>query len=139
MGDNDHGAVVIPERLFQPGHGLGIEMVGGLVEQEHVRFFEQDFAKRHTAAFTAGELGHIGIIGRQDQGIGGHIHETVHLPGIHGVNLVLKTAHFIHELVHLVLGKLLAHLVGHLVVAPDQGMDWLQRLLQVAPDGLLGV
>ena len=32
VGDHDHGARIVAQMMFQPGHALGIEMVGRLVE-----------------------------------------------------------------------------------------------------------
>src|SRR5690606_7401506 len=36
VGDRDDGAGVVVEMALEPRHALGVEVVGGLVEQEHV-------------------------------------------------------------------------------------------------------
>ena len=37
VGDGDDGAVVIVQEALEPGDRFGVEMVGWLVEQQHVR------------------------------------------------------------------------------------------------------
>jgi len=37
VGDGDDGTRIILEKALQPGDRLGVEMVGGLVEEEEVR------------------------------------------------------------------------------------------------------
>ena len=41
MRDGDDGAFVFAQVMFEPRHGLGVEVVGGFVEQENVGFAEQ--------------------------------------------------------------------------------------------------
>ena len=55
MGDGDHGAGILLQMFFQPGHRFGVEMVGWLVKQENVRSLEQQPTERNAALFTAGE------------------------------------------------------------------------------------
>ena len=43
--------------LFEPEHTLGVEVVGGLVEQEQVGGLNEELAQRHAATFTTGEHG----------------------------------------------------------------------------------
>ena len=40
VGDGNHRTLVLLQVLFQPVDALGIEVVGGLVEQEHVGFLQ---------------------------------------------------------------------------------------------------
>ena len=56
MGDRNHGAGEILQELLQPIHALGIQMVGGLVEQQHVGLGQQQAAQRDAAFFTAGQI-----------------------------------------------------------------------------------
>ena len=55
MGHGDDRALVLAQVMLQPGHGLGVEVVGGLVEQQDVRFGEQQAGERDAPAFAAGE------------------------------------------------------------------------------------
>ena len=38
---------------LQPGHGLGVEMVGRLVEQQQVGPFQKNLAQRDATTFAA--------------------------------------------------------------------------------------
>ena len=44
VGDGDDGAGEAHEKLFQPFDRFGVEVVGRLVEQQHVGSGEQQFA-----------------------------------------------------------------------------------------------
>jgi hypothetical protein len=46
VGDGDDGAGVLGEEALEPGDALGVEVVGGLVEQQQVGLLEQ---QRHSA------------------------------------------------------------------------------------------
>lgn len=52
VGDRHHGAFEVVQEAFQPGHGLGVQVVGRFVQQQHVRLFEQQAAQRYAAALT---------------------------------------------------------------------------------------
>jgi hypothetical protein len=47
VGHGDHGARILLEEALEPRHRLGVEMVGGLVEQQQIGTLEQ--ADRHSA------------------------------------------------------------------------------------------
>ena len=53
MGDQHNSAGEIGQMVLQPSDGFGIEMVGRLIQQQQVRFFEQQFAQGDAALFTA--------------------------------------------------------------------------------------
>jgi len=53
VSDGDDRAFVVLQVLLQPGHALGIQMVGGFVQQQDVRLLEQQTAQRHAAALAA--------------------------------------------------------------------------------------
>jgi hypothetical protein len=69
----DHGAGEAGEELFQPFHRLGVEVVGRLVQQQHVGARQQQLAQRDAALFAAGEGLDRCVPGRQAQGIGGEV------------------------------------------------------------------
>ena len=52
VGHRDDRAGVHLQRPFQPGHGLGVEMVGGLVQEEQVGFGKEQAAERDPPSFT---------------------------------------------------------------------------------------
>ena len=55
VGDRDDRALVLGQVLLQPGDGLGVEVVGGLVQQQQVGRAQQQPAERHAPALAAGE------------------------------------------------------------------------------------
>ncbi len=48
MGNDHHGAVTCGEDVFQPADGVDVQVVGRLVEQQHVRVREQRLGQQHT-------------------------------------------------------------------------------------------
>ncbi len=84
MGDGDDGAGEVVEELLQPGHRFGVQMVGRLVEQDHVRLGQQQAAQRDAAALAAGQLGDVGVPGRQVEGLGGLVQDHVEVVAVAG-------------------------------------------------------
>jgi hypothetical protein len=41
VGNRDHGAGKVLQESFQPGHRFGVEVVGGFVQDQHVRVRQQ--------------------------------------------------------------------------------------------------
>jgi len=90
MGHGDHRTLVVMQKALEPGHRLGVQMVGRLVEQQHVGLGEQQPAQRHATFLAAGEFGDVGVPGRQAQRVGGNFEGAVQLPGAGRVDLVLQ-------------------------------------------------
>ena len=97
VGDGDDGARVLVEEALQPGHGLGVEVVGRLVEQQHVRLRQQQAAQRDAAALAAGQLGHVGVPGRQPQRVGRDFELALDFPAAGRVDRVLQIALFLQQ------------------------------------------
>ena len=55
MGDDEEAALVLLEIPAQPFDGVGVQMVGGLVEDERVRVGEEDARQFDAAALAAGQ------------------------------------------------------------------------------------
>ena len=55
VGDRQDRPGVGGQVLLEPLHALGVQVVGRLVEQQQVRFGQQQLAQRHPAALTAGQ------------------------------------------------------------------------------------
>ena len=51
--------------LLEPEHRLGVEVVGGLVEQEQVGLLQQQLAQGDATTLTTGEHGDVGVRGGQ--------------------------------------------------------------------------
>ena len=82
MGDDQDCPRIVAQMPFEPVHQLGVEMVGGLVEQQQVRLVEQEAAQRDAAAFTARKLGHVGVVRRTAQRVHRQIDLGVELPEV---------------------------------------------------------
>ena len=97
VGDGNHCAGVVVQEAFQPGYRFGIQMVGGLVQQQHVRAGQQQTAQRHAAALTAGEVFHHGVPGRQAKGIGSHFHLALNIVAVGSLYKGFQFALFLGE------------------------------------------
>ena len=76
--------------LLQPVDAFGIQMVGRLVEQQHVRFLQQEAAKCHASAFSSRKVFHR-LVGRWTaQSIHGTFQFAVQIPSIRSVDDVLQ-------------------------------------------------
>ena len=82
VGDGDDGAGVLLEVLLEPRHALGVEVVGGLVEEQQVGRLEQQLAQRDAAALTTGEDRDVGVAGRAAQRVHGLLDAGVELPAV---------------------------------------------------------
>jgi len=124
--------------LLQPAHALGVEVVGGLVEQEDVGFFQQQAGHRHAAALAAGDVVHDGVGRRATQGVHRHVDMRGDVPGAGGIDLLLQVALLLHDAV---LGGLvggLGDLVPGGVVGGDEVGEVLHALLDAGAHGLAG-
>ncbi len=122
VGDEDDAAREVFQVVLQPGDRLGVEVVGRFVEQQHVRFAEQQAGQGDAALFTARQLGHARVVRRATQRVHGHFDAAVDVPQVTGVDLFLERVHFVHQLV----GVLFPHELGDLV-------EPVERLLFLAP------
>ena len=136
MGDGHHGARVLVQEALQPRHGLGVEVVGGLVQQQHVGGRQQQAAQRHAALLATGQVGDLRIARRQAQGVHGHLHLPVEVPGVRALDGVLHALVLLEQGLHLVRLHRLAELPAHLVEPVEQLAPVGHALLHVAADVL---
>src|SRR6478735_3759705 len=61
VGDGDDGAGVLLEVLLEPEHALGVEVVGGLVEEQQVGRLEEELAEGDAALLTTGQDGDVRV------------------------------------------------------------------------------
>ena len=101
MGDRHHGAFEIVQEALQPRHGFRIQVVGWFVEQQHVRFFQQQTAQRDAAALTTGEVADFGIPVRQAQRIGGTLQLNVQVMAVVRLDNLFQLALFCGQLVEI--------------------------------------
>ena len=104
MGDGHDGAGELGEMALQPGHRFGVEMVGRLVEQQHVGLAEQQPAERDAAALAARQLLDVGIGRRAAQRVHGDLDLALQVPAVAGVDLLLQLALLGDQLVHVGVG-----------------------------------
>jgi hypothetical protein len=137
VGDGDDRAAVLLQVPFQPGHGLGIQVVGRLVQQQDVGRLEQQPAQGHPPPLAAGEDGDRGVRRRAAQGVHGQLQAAVQVPGVEVVQLILQFALALDEPVHL-LGRQLLGKAGVDLVVLAQGIDdLLHAFLNDLADGLV--
>ena len=140
MGDGDDGTFVLLQMLFEPIDGLSIEVVGGLIEQQHVRLLQQQSAERHTTALATREVLHAPVAWRTIQGCHRTVELRVHVPGVCGVDDILQLCLALHQFVHIVgilvvLGQSELHV--DVIVFGEGVVDMLHALHHVLLDGLL--
>ena len=58
MGDHDHSTFVIQQISLQPGDGVHVQMVGGLVQDDQLRPLQKELAQSHPGLLAAGKGGH---------------------------------------------------------------------------------
>ena len=139
MGHQDDAAREGLEVVLQPGHRLGVQVVGRFVEQQHVGLAQQQPRQRHAALLTAGQVGGFPVVGRAAQGVHGHFDAAVDVPDVAGVDLFLQGRHLGHQLI----GVFLGHFHGDGIEAGDPllllapGLDVLADVQAVVELGLL--
>ena len=104
MRHRDDGAGVLLEVVLEPAHGLGVEVVGGLVEQQHVGLREQQLAERDAAPLAARDLRDVGVPGRQAQRVGGDLELALEVVAVRGLDDRLELRLFGGDLVEVRVG-----------------------------------
>ena len=92
MGHGEDGAGVAGEVALEPLHRLGVEVVGGLVEQQQAGLLEQQLAQCDAAALTTGEVVDEDVRRRAAQRVHGLVEPAVEVPGVGVVELGLQVA-----------------------------------------------
>ena len=100
VGHGDHCTGERLEVAFQPSHGLGIQVVGGLIQQEHVRLLQQDAAQGHSPRLAARQGGHLRLAWWQPQGIHGDVDRPVEVPGTRDIDAGLQFTLLVEQGLH---------------------------------------
>ena len=137
VGDGDHRPRVVLQGALEPGHRLGVEVVGRLVEEEQVGPGEEEPAERHPAALPTRQGGDVRVSGRQAEGVHGDLERPIEVPGTGGIDLVLELALLGEQLVEVGVG--LAHGRAHRVEPVHQCLYLAYTLGHVAQDVLGGI
>ncbi len=129
VGDHDDAARVVLEVRPQPDHRVGVEVVGGLVEEQRVGAREQDPGELDASPLTARErtdrLGQHTV--RQAEVRGDP--RSLGLGGVAtgGHEVVLRTRVRVHRLLARLVGLRRRHLVGVAVHADQHGVETAGR------------
>ncbi len=130
VGDGDDRALVLGQVLLEPRHRLGVEVVGGLVEQQQVGRAQEQAAERDPPALATGKARDVGVRRRQAQRVHRVFELGVEVPRVGRVDLGLEVAEL--------LGDLLRVVSGELVEAVEQRLGLGDAVLDVAAD-ILGL
>jgi hypothetical protein len=110
-------------------------VVGGLVEQQQVGLGQQQLAERHPATLAAGQVRDGVVRRRAAQRVHRLLQLRVQVPRVRVVQRLLQPAHLLHQLVGVVGG----HQLCHLVEPVELDLDVAEALLDVAAHGLVFV
>src|SRR5690606_32892438 len=99
--NTDYRSLVLLQVLLQPVDRLGIEVVGRLVEQQHVRLLQQKAAECHTAAFSTREFPYGLLFRRATEGIHSTLQTVVDVPGVGSIQFILQFSLTLEQSVHL--------------------------------------
>ena len=130
VGHADDRARVLLEVFLEPGDGLRVEVVGRLVEQQHVGLRQQQPAERDAAALAAGELRHLRFPGRQAQRVGRDVELALEVVAIDGREEGFELPLFRGELVEVRVGFAVERV--DLLEARERVLDRLHRLFDDA-------
>ena len=135
VGDGQDGTWVRLEVALQPVDGLGVQVVGGLVEEQQVRLLDEELAQGDATTLTTGEHVDRGVAGRALQGIHRLLEAGVDVPGVGVVELGLQLAHLGHEGVEV--GVRVGHLGRNLLEPCELRLDVADGLLDVLANRLV--
>ena len=77
VGNGDDGAGEVVQVALQPGDGFGVEVVGRLIEQQHIGVGQEQAAEGDAAFFPARQRRDLLLPRRQAQGVSGDFHAAL--------------------------------------------------------------
>ena len=137
VSHRDDGAVVLAEESFQPRDGLGVQVVGGFVEQQQIGAGEEQATQRDPAPFPTGEHVDRGVAGREAQRVHRDVDGALEVPGVGRFDLFLELRLLGSELV--VVGVGVGPTGEHGVVAFEQGGGLADPIHHIAQHVLAGI
>jgi len=120
VGDGDDRSGVLLEKTLEPRDGLGVQVIGRLVEQQQIGLLEQNSTQRHAAPLATRERRHVGVTRRHAQRVHGDLDGAVQLPEIRRIDPILQRRLLLEQRVHLVVIERLREASAHLLEAPQQ-------------------
>ena len=136
VGHGDDGTLVLAQMRLEPLYAFGIQMVGRLVEQQHVRLLQKQAAQRHPAPFASRKVGSQGIGIRALQGVHSPLQLAVDVPAAEVLYLLGQFSLPLDEGGHLVVVHRLGELHIHLFVFPERIHNLLNAFLHHFADSL---
>ena len=143
VGHGNDAAWILGEVALEPADSLGVEVVGGLVEEQQVGLAEQELAQGDASLLSTGQVLDARVRVGNAQGVHGHLQRAIEVPGVDGVDLVLQASLLLTELVEVCIGVTegLGDFVEALEEAADLGhaeLDVLPHVQALVELGLLG-
>ena len=129
--------LVLGEEALEPRHGLGVEVVRRLVEEQQVGRGEEQPAERDAAPLAARERRHVAVAVGQPQRVHRAVERGVELPGVVAVDLLLHRRLLGEQRVEVGVG--LGEGGGDRVEAVEQVAQRADAVLDVAAHVLGGV
>ena len=102
VSNGDNRSLILLQVLLQPVDALSVQVVGRLVEQQHVRLLQQQTAESYAATLATRKVGDRKVALRTTQGCHRTVELRVHVPCVRSVDDVLHLRLTLHQLVHLV-------------------------------------
>ena len=133
MRDGDDRALVFLQMLFEPRDGLGVEMVGRLVEQQNVGLLQQQAAQSDAAFFTAAQRADDRVRRRTAKRVHRHLKPRIEVPRVGMIELFLHLALPFDKSVH----RVVIHRLGKFGVDLLELFEQIDRRLDGFLDDLL--
>ena len=139
VGYGDDRARIALEVLLQPLHRLRIQVIGRLVQQQDVRFLDQQPAQRHAPALAPREHVDLRLRRRAAERVHRHLQLALELPAVAGLDLVLQFRLLLQQRIHLVRAHLLREPAADGLIFGQEPHHPGAALLHHLLDGLLGI
>ncbi len=139
VGHGDDRTLILLEMLFEPVDGFGVEVVGGLVQEEDIGLLQQQAAQSHAAPLAARKDRNLLVGLGTPQGIHRTLQYAVQLPAVGVVDFLVELALPLDHAGHFVVGHGFAQLHVDFLVLFQQGHRLGAALLDDLADRLFGV
>ena len=81
VGNKQHRTTKLQQHRLQPGNGMDIQVVGRLIQQQHIRLGNQRLGQQYAAAPATGQLGHL-LVGGQAESCQRGIDQLIQPPAV---------------------------------------------------------
>ena len=139
MRNGDDRTLVLLQMLLQPVDAFGVEVVGGLVQQQHVGLLQQQTAQCYATALASRQRLDVLVGRRAAQCVHGAFEHAVDLPAVYLIDLLVQLALTLDHACHGIVVHRLAQLHVDLFVLFEQSHGRGASLLDNLLDGLVGV